>query len=412
MMAVITKMKISDALYIESQTDLKTYFANVADILLNETTINANKNILRIVEIEFYLNDNKNHQDPFIHGDVHQETPAKWYFHRQNGKSYKAGTYKGLDITFGYKNTKQHVYGGILIRTIQDIKSKKLIEGPCNVVDYILKVCKCKTIQDLVTATTTTTTTTAPGDVFKTDSNSTLYLEPNSTLTKQDIITGPRVGLTLKVPSSAKEEYIFKDYRFMIFGDQIKKNITSVIISLYFTKSLSEDQISQRLKKKKDSVTQVIDTAKEGQSKDIKDYYYKKKLSTNEFYQFYGAWIQKYNNNSNVNVKAGKVINGKKENLIKLGYKDLEDCLKDPNNVYIGRDMSHYSHLKTVSGSKWKNPFTVKQYGRDECLKKYEEYVTDNKELMGSLGELKDKNLVCWCHPESCHADILLKLLK
>ena len=30
-------------------------------------------------------------------------------------------------------------------------------------------------------------------------------------------------------------------------------------------------------------------------------------------------------------------------------------------------------------------------------------------ELLSSLSELKHKNLVCYCHPNSCHGDILLK---
>lgn len=105
------------------------------------------------------------------------------------------------------------------------------------------------------------------------------------------------------------------------------------------------------------------------------------------------------------------VNNAKKSNLIKLGYKDLEDCLKDPNNVYIGRDMTR--HVKGAVGSKWANPFNVNKYGRDKCLELYREYITNNEELLSQLGELEGKTIFCWCSPiYKCHGDILVELIE
>ena len=94
-------------------------------------------------------------------------------------------------------------------------------------------------------------------------------------------------------------------------------------------------------------------------------------------------------------------------NFLKLGYKDLQHWLENPNHVYIGRNMVFY-----VSGavkSKWSNPFSVKKYGRDECLKLYKEYILDS-DLKNDLLELKGKILGCWCSPEPCHGDILIEL--
>ncbi len=105
-----------------------------------------------------------------------------------------------------------------------------------------------------------------------------------------------------------------------------------------------------------------------------------------------------------------KVVNVKKVNLIKLGYKDLEDWMKDDDHVYIGRDMSFY--VKDAEGSKWANPFSVKKYGRDGCLKKYREYIMSNDELLGQLDELEGKTVGCWCAPANCHGDILMELVK
>ena len=80
-------------------------------------------------------------------------------------------------------------------------------------------------------------------------------------------------------------------------------------------------------------------------------------------------------------------------------------CKKDPFDVYIGR------------GSVWGNPYSHKEgtlaehvvSSRSEAIKKYEEYLLTNEELMGRLHELKGKTLGCWCSPKPCHGAILLK---
>ncbi len=70
-----------------------------------------------------------------------------------------------------------------------------------------------------------------------------------------------------------------------------------------------------------------------------------------------------------------------------------------PGAVYIGR------------GSKWGNPFVIGKDGtRDEVIAKYNNYLKDNKYLLGCLSELKDKDLVCFCSPCACHGDILISL--
>jgi hypothetical protein len=108
---------------------------------------------------------------------------------------------------------------------------------------------------------------------------------------------------------------------------------------------------------------------------------------------------------------AEKVINIRKKELQKIGYDDLEDWLgKSEDHVYIGRNMTVY--VKGASKSKWFNPFPVKKWGLEKCLEMYEEKVRNDTELMGSLGELRGKTLGCWCKPDRCHGDVLLKLMK
>ena len=112
-----------------------------------------------------------------------------------------------------------------------------------------------------------------------------------------------------------------------------------------------------------------------------------------------------------------KVINLKKVELNKLGYRDFEDWLNaSKDHVYIGRDMS--KHVRGANGSKWGNPFRAKnvndrndQQAKSERLRQYEEYIRSKPELMNSLEELRGKVLGCWCKPEGCHGDVLMKLL-
>lgn len=102
------------------------------------------------------------------------------------------------------------------------------------------------------------------------------------------------------------------------------------------------------------------------------------------------------------------VVNVKKDKLKKHGFSDFSDWNAVEGNLYIGRNMDFY--VKGTKKSKWCNPFSVKKYGLDECLRLYEEHVRKN--LMDSLDELRDKKeLGCWCKPNQCHGDILLKLL-
>ena len=73
---------------------------------------------------------------------------------------------------------------------------------------------------------------------------------------------------------------------------------------------------------------------------------------------------------------------------------------KEKYDVYIGR------------GSKWGNKFVIGKDGdRAEVIKKYREWILDNKELLNSLHELKGKVLGCFCKPLACHGDVLAELV-
>jgi len=85
-------------------------------------------------------------------------------------------------------------------------------------------------------------------------------------------------------------------------------------------------------------------------------------------------------------IRTPRVLNKKTDNI-------------PPDAVYVGRP------------SKWGNPFIIGKDGnRDEVIIAYMSWFTLNKTLRNDLHELKGKDLVCWCAPLPCHADVLLEL--
>jgi len=72
-----------------------------------------------------------------------------------------------------------------------------------------------------------------------------------------------------------------------------------------------------------------------------------------------------------------------------------------PDAVYVGRP------------SKWGNPARI-QHGvsREDALNLYRAYLQTphGQDLLKQIHELRGKDLVCWCAPLPCHADILLEL--
>ena len=107
--------------------------------------------------------------------------------------------------------------------------------------------------------------------------------------------------------------------------------------------------------------------------------------------------------------RSTTLVNVKVKYLRPRGYHSFMEWSRDPNHVYIGRNMSCY--IPGARGSMWRNPFSAKKYGRRECIEMYEKELRSNEFLMSRLGKLKGKELGCWCAPEPCHGDVLLKLI-
>ncbi len=75
------------------------------------------------------------------------------------------------------------------------------------------------------------------------------------------------------------------------------------------------------------------------------------------------------------------------------------NCRHEQGGVYVGRP------------SKWGNPFVIGRDGtRAEVIEKYRHWLLGQPSLLTALGELRGKDLACWCAPLACHADVLLEL--
>ncbi|CUG89710.1 Hypothetical protein, putative [Bodo saltans] len=116
----------------------------------------------RFCEIELYAFSKGVYEDRFTHCDAQQSVGGSWYFHKKGG-TFKNGSFKGLDVTFGTQRGAQDggpISVGLLIRSIcpvvatsgkeAELDPKKVIEGPSLVVDGLLAACGVANIVELV----------------------------------------------------------------------------------------------------------------------------------------------------------------------------------------------------------------------------------------------------------------------
>ena len=76
--------------------------------------------------------------------------------------------------------------------------------------------------------------------------------------------------------------------------------------------------------------------------------------------------------------------------------------------IYVGRPTKYgnkYSHRSSNV------PGTIIVATREEAIKRFEEDLMQNPALIrDAKRELRGKDLVCWCSPAACHAEILMKI--
>jgi hypothetical protein len=85
---------------------------------------------------------------------------------------------------------------------------------------------------------------------------------------------------------------------------------------------------------------------------------------------------------------------------------------RDPRVLNRGTDGVPAGAIYVGRPTKWGNPYPLKKEAdRAACLERYEKYLQQRPDLKAAARrELRGKDLVCWCAPKACHADVLLRI--
>lgn len=80
------------------------------------------------------------------------------------------------------------------------------------------------------------------------------------------------------------------------------------------------------------------------------------------------------------------------------------------NAVYVGR-----RHRQFLGVAKWGNPFRLRRGAEDprtrrDAIELFRLHMTVGEGRHLDLTELRGRDLVCWCAPLPCHADVLLEM--
>jgi hypothetical protein len=106
-----------------------------------------------------------------------------------------------------------------------------------------------------------------------------------------------------------------------------------------------------------------------------------------------------------------------------LNAKNFMGGFYPPNSVYVGRNKtSILGNPYTHNSTKTLAEFIVST--RDEAVEMFEQYArkrikeeqdlyphdTSKQIFINAIKALKDKDLICWCAPLRCHAEVLIVL--
>ncbi|KAH7887258.1 hypothetical protein F5I97DRAFT_1804462 [Phlebopus sp. FC_14] len=282
---------------LSSQEDISTRFEAVARELLCNSVLtvvrDGTRTDLEILELEFYLQKSRCHEDPFTHGSKEQEWSGQWYFHRLPCRAdrtqpglpvtaageYRSGSRKGLDLTIGGPLRSSNactdpsseptgpvtVRGGVLLRTIRRRTDKTIISGPSLLVDEILRLSGASSVDELVetlwkndiSALEEPCATSAPRTTY-------MYLHKAKSATLSfgppQVFCSPRVGLDLSNPetknhiSHPRVIFVGKLYRFFTYPKLLTtKGRVQTFVGLYTKiveskgRSYAEDTVKMKM---------------------------------------------------------------------------------------------------------------------------------------------------------------------
>jgi hypothetical protein len=207
---------------IQVTENMEEQFKKIAYTLINNYYLLIDNAKFQLVDIEFYLKDEKNiHNDIFTHCNDMQKTKFQWYLHRKSQKidnTITNGTRKGIDFTFG----SESYYAGMLIRAIRS-EDKCLSEGPSLCVDRIMNRLNVTTLEELSKKIENKSHLNTPLKFEKKDKNSDYF-----------IYFGKRYGLG----DTKQSDYLNRHYRFILI-DKNTKGIKDKLL-------MAKNAISQR----------------------------------------------------------------------------------------------------------------------------------------------------------------------
>jgi hypothetical protein len=204
----------------------EAWFHEIARRLLGPCRLRVAGALRRLVEIEFYF-DSAEHPDPFTHRSPDQATSGHWYFHRA-GASFRGGSFKGLDLTFGGDTA----HGGILIRSLETAEGG-LIVGPSLSVDHLLVATGMSSVAALANAI-------GGRSVF--DPASPLCLVDGEERGELSLFRSARVGLSLKRHDDAVAvDRLSRHYRFLSEPRRVTKGRRELIEALLSSGHSPED---------------------------------------------------------------------------------------------------------------------------------------------------------------------------
>lgn len=214
------------------------WFLEVSKMLFFNYQVNINGGRYKIIEIELYYKSDS-HKDVFVHGDIEQKKCATWYLHKK-GEGFKEGNFVGVDITFG----NQSRYGGILIRGLQNLNSKEIIDGSGLVAKEFQKCFDVNSAKEL-------------NEVISRDilNNNDVVVEKTS-FSEEHIYMVPRKGLSLKKDVEERIPFIFKRYRAFAGVPMTKKSKMVVAFDLYL-QGINPVDIGLVSKKKLNSLKEI-----------------------------------------------------------------------------------------------------------------------------------------------------------
>jgi hypothetical protein len=258
-----------------TDADFQSWFADMANHLLNGCRLIAGGQPHRFTEIEFYYRS-ADHTDPFPHADPIQRHQGLWYFHKTRGE-YRGGSYKGVDLTFGHDQAT----GGILIRGIET-PDGVLVDGPSLTVDYLLAKTGHVGVRELDIAIAG-----RPGWV----EGNPLGLLQSPELAAKRIYRSARVGLSLRAATRQPQAapFVMKPYRFLTQPKRIKKGKTLLILELH-VEGRSDDEIREITGSPMKSIRAAIEESEAGRAYPSFEEFIGADLTPRTLCRLHGAW--------------------------------------------------------------------------------------------------------------------------